>query len=150
MNWSVAVTAPNSEQRAIRNLQRQKFECYFPRCEERGRLMPLFPRYIFIAIKEQWHSILGTIGISSLLLSNGKPALLGDEVISDIRAREDANGIVKLSEHFVVGQRLNVTEGLFAGCNGIYLSMPSSDRVVVLLSLLGRKVRVTVPAAHVE
>ncbi|HBA65302.1 MAG TPA: transcription/translation regulatory transformer protein RfaH, partial [Methylococcaceae bacterium] len=60
MTWHVIHTKPKQEKRALENLQKQDFECFLPTCSiekiRRGRitvsLEPLFPRYLFINLKQ--------------------------------------------------------------------------------------------------
>ena len=152
--WAVIVAKPNSEQIALVNLRRQGYECYFPRFRERKPnkivvIKPLFPRYLFAHIVDAWYSIKGTRGVSSILLADEGPAFVPQQVIENIRAREDPEGFILMgSEHreekFKLGQQVKALEGPLAGLSLIYDGMSGQDRVKVLAELLGRKVSVTV------
>jgi transcriptional antiterminator RfaH len=86
------------------------------------------------------------------LVCNGEfPNAVPDRVIDDLRAREDAGGFVRLDRHpsFQPGDAIRILEGAFADCLGLYEGMKDSERVAILLDLLGRKVRVTVDAEAV-
>jgi transcriptional antiterminator RfaH len=48
---------------------------------------------------------------------------------------------------YAVGEALRVAAGPFADLVGIYEGMSGRDRVVLLLDMLGRKVKATVPVA---
>jgi len=149
----------NCERRAKANLARQGFAFYLPVIKDivtiRGRKSavsrPLFGRYIFVFIQDQWRSLLSTIGIASVVMRGDKPACIPSKVIDDIRAREDKEGFVRLrkneKEKFERGTRVRIPEGQFSGMVGVYDGMTSSQREVVLLEFLGRVTRVEIAAA---
>lgn len=151
--WFVVQTRPNSERRAMAHLVRQGFEVYFPvylkRRNHAGKIdmvaAPLFPRYMFIAIDlvtQPWRSIHSTFGVAQLVCHGDRPAPLADEIIADLRQREDERGLIRLdSSAFRPGEKVRVVGGAFANHFGMFDSMRDGERVAVLLELLGRKVR---------
>lgn len=76
------------------------------------------------------------------------PAPVPEEVIDELKAREDANGFVKLPQRprFAPGDKVRVTGGAFCDCVGLYECTSSHERVAILLELLGRKVRISADA----
>ena len=55
--------------------------------------------------------------------------------------RQEVKGLITLSKHrFKIGQRVEVTGGLFAGAHGMYQGMTSRQREVVILDALGARV----------
>jgi transcriptional antiterminator RfaH len=155
--WYVVQSQPSAERKAIAHLERQGFATYLPRYLKRRRHArkveifpaPLFPRYLFVAIDlatQRWRSIFSTVGVSRLVCNGENPTPISDRVLETLRAREDAGGYVHLDRcpSFHAGDRIRVLEGAFADCLGLYEGMRDSDRVAILLDLLGRKVRVTV------
>jgi transcriptional antiterminator RfaH len=157
-NWYVAFTQPNSEERAAAHLQNQDYQTYLPRYLKRRRFgrssnhaAPLFPRYVFVGMdigRQRWRSVNGTVGVSYLICRGDRPICIPEEILSALAAREDDSGLVRLlpARSFRAGQRVRVTEGLFADQLGLYEGMTDGDRARILLDLLGRKVRVTVDA----
>ncbi len=159
--WFVVQTRPNSERRAMANLKRQGFEVYFPAYRKRrshaGKIdmvtAPLFPRYLFIAIdldSQRWRSVHSTFGVAQLVCHGDRPAPLSDEVIAELRGREDENGLIRLGSAFRPGERVRVVGGAFADHLGMFDSMGDGERVAVLLDLLGRKVRTVVNINVIE
>jgi transcriptional antiterminator RfaH len=155
--WYVVQSQPSAERKAIAHLERQGFATYLPRYLKRRRHArkvdiipaPLFPRYLFVAIDlatQRWRSIFSTVGVSRLVCNGDIPTPISDQVLETLRAREDNGGYVRLDHrpNFHAGDRIRVLEGAFADCLGLYEGMRDSDRVAILLDLLGRKVRVTV------
>ena len=160
--WYVVQTQPNAENKAVVHLDRQGFVTYLPRYMKRRRharrvdivAAPLFPRYVFVAIDmtaTRWRSIYSTVGVSRMLCNGDFPTPIPNQVITTLRAREDAGGFVRLEHQpsFRAGDKIRVLDGVFADCFALYEGMKDSDRVAILLDLLGRKVRVMVNAESV-
>lgn len=160
--WHVVHTQPNGEERAAQNLLRQGFEAYLPLYRRRTRharrivtaSRPLFPRYLFVrfdADAVRWRSINGTFGVVRLLCHGERPLAVPPGVVESIHQRADGEGYVRLDEtsQFLPGQRIQIVEGAFALTTGLFQHMTDGRRVVLLLDLLGRKVRVSVPAEAV-
>jgi transcriptional antiterminator RfaH len=157
--WYVVQSQPNAEHKAVAHLERQGFVTYLPRYLKRRRHArrvdivpaPLFPRYLFVGIDlgaQRWRSIFSTLGVSRLVCNGELPTPIADQVIGNLKDREDAGGFVRLENRptFRKGDKIRVLEGAFADCLGLYEGVKDSDRVAILLDLLGRKVRVTVDA----
>jgi len=160
--WYVVHTQPNNESRAEFNLRRQGFTTYMPRYQRQRRharradivARPLFPRYLFVLLdlaRDQWRSVQSTFGVSSLVVSGDQPMALPHKVVEEIRAREDDDGFVALGlpAGLKPGSAVRLIDGLFVDYQGILDRIADDRRVAVLLSLLGREVRVYVPAASV-
>lgn len=160
--WYAVQSQPNAENKAVAHLARQGFDSYLPRYLKRRRharrveivAAPLFPRYLFVAIDmtaQRWRSIYSTVGVSTLVGSGGFPTPVPEQVVASLRARESADGFVQLDQRpsFHAGDPVRVVDGVFADSLGLYEGMRDSDRVAILLDLLGRKVRVMVDAGAV-
>jgi transcriptional antiterminator RfaH len=152
--WYVVQTHGHAEAKAFTQLARQGFTAYLPRYLKRRRharrietvAAPLFPRYLFVTVDimcQRWRSIHSTIGVSRLVCNGDDPVPVADDVIETLRAREDEQGFVTLRQRprFALGEKVRVLDGVFADCLGLFDGMKDSDRVAVLLDLLGRKVR---------
>jgi transcriptional antiterminator RfaH len=154
-HWYVVQTHARAEAKAAAHLARQGFDAYLPRYLKRRRharrietvSAPLFPRYLFVTIDmmcQRWRAVRSTIGVTRLVCIGNDPAPVADTVIQTLRAREDGQGFVLLRPRpqFALGEKVRVLDGVFADCLGLFDGMKDSDRVAVLLDLLGRKVRV--------
>lgn len=162
-HWYVVHTQPQSEKRAEFNLRQQGFKTYLP-CYLRNRRharrvevvpRPLFPRYMFVDLdleKDRWRSIQSTFGVSGLVLNGDVPASVSDEILDEIRNREDDRGYVTLGLPAGIGpgSRVRLADGIFAESKGIIDRIADGCRVAILLEMLGREVRVFVPAAAVR
>ncbi len=153
--WAVAMTKPNCEKLAQVNLERQGLLTYLPvfltKVGKVIRVKTLFPRYIFVQIEDQWHSINSTFGVSRLILTNeNKPAVLPDKIIEELKAREDGKGHIALTPlpKFNPGENVRLAQGAFEGYTGIYEGMSGPERSKILIELLGRKVSIVVDETH--
>lgn len=157
--WAVARLQPRREELALHFLEQAGHPTYCPRLRERRELRGrkvetrplLFPGYAFVAIELQWHATRYAVGVFGLIMDGEKPARVPDEVIREIRSRE-RGGLIELPKPpkppgFQLGERVRITHGSMSGCYGLYVGMRSSERVEVLLALLGR---VTLPKGNVE
>jgi transcription antitermination factor NusG len=148
MNWAVAVTWPHYERRVERALARSGFNCYLPKCKTpKRRTALLFPRYVFAGPAEQWQALRQVYGVSRLLRAGNQPAIIEENTVKALRAREDIEGFVKLPQHHVarlrIGQRVRITIGTFAGLKGTYRgSSKRWERVDLACGI------VTLPAGH--
>jgi transcriptional antiterminator RfaH len=157
-HWYAVYTQPRNEGMAMEHLARQGFEVYFPRYLKRrshaGRVdyvpSPLFPRYLFVAFNPgtvRWLAIRSTRGVIDLVKNGLDPAPISEAVVGNIRLREDANGYVLLGKHLQLarGDKFRIESGPFAAHVGIFEAKRDHQRVVALLSLLGRNVTVSLP-----
>ena len=153
--WHLVQTHAHCEAKAAEHLSRQGFKTYFPRHLKRRSharkvetvAAPLFPRYLFVAIdrhNQRWLNIRSTCGVSHLVSSGDAPARVPQGVIDELRAREDAQGFIKLARCalFRPGERVQVVRGALSLCAGLFESMAENDRVAVLLNFMGRSIRV--------
>lgn len=161
--WYLAQTQPRAEAKASLNLRRQGFGIYLPRYLKQRRharrlepvAAPLFPGYLFVAIDvntQRWLSIDSTFGVTRLVRDGDRPSAVPPAVISALKCREDEKGLVILDQRprFSPGDKVRVLEGAFCDCYGLYEGMNSSERVAILLDLLGRKVRVVLKTGIIE
>ncbi|RDV03178.1 transcription termination/antitermination protein NusG [Undibacter mobilis] len=161
-NWFVVQTQPHCEVKAKRHLVNQGFETYLPvyrrRIRHAGRTSvvtrPLFPGYLFVLFDPEvsrWRSINGTVGVRQILSDGERPRYLDEKIVAEIKAREDESGVIDLAAAtFVRGQAVRVTEGPMVNIEGLFQDIRDESRVILLVSLLGRKVRLQVPAEAIE
>ncbi|OHC82919.1 MAG: hypothetical protein A3G73_03430 [Rhodospirillales bacterium RIFCSPLOWO2_12_FULL_67_15] len=155
--WYVVHSHAGAEANAARHLQRQDYPVYLPRWRKRRSharrvewiAAPLFPRYLFVRFdieRTRWRAIHSTVGVSHLIsVGGGLPAPVPDGIVEVIRSREAENGLIEIVPHFRRGETVIVGEGPFLDQTGLFERMDDSERVTILLSLLGRDVRVKVP-----
>jgi transcriptional antiterminator RfaH len=158
--WYLIHTKIRQERVALENLERQGFECFLPlmRAEKlrRGALQvvqeALFPRYLFIRLgtgleSQSWAPIRSTLGVSRLVAFGLIPAKIDDELIGALRTRSEASDVVL--RHFEPGEQIMVTDGPFWGVDAIYQMADAEGRVIVLLNILSKQVKMSVPPASI-
>jgi len=160
--WYLVYTKPHGEDLARVNLERQGYEIYLPRVRQRRRRLgrvhyciePLFPRYLFIhldTVTDNWMPIRSTFGVTRLICFGMDPAMVPDELVAALRARENADGLQLLpTDRFKRGEKVRVKDGPMMGFEGIFLARSSRDRVLVLLDIVGRHTRVNVNVDQLE
>lgn len=160
--WYVVQTRPHAERKAVAHLTRQGFEIYLPRYEKRRRharrvenvTAPLFPSYLFVAFDvavQRWRCIQSTIGVVQLVCNGDVPAIVPCRIVDELKTKEDERGLIRLDTRpcFTRGDKVRVVDGVFSSCLGLFDGMSGSERVAILLDLLGRKVRVAIDVEDV-
>jgi transcriptional antiterminator RfaH len=161
--WYVVQTRPHAEIKAAQNLERQGFATYLPRYRKRRRharrietvAVPLFPRYLFVAAdlaSQRWRAIHSTFGVSQLVCHGEAPVPVTEAILQELWCRQDDAGYVRvdLAPRFSPGDKVRVSGGVFSACLGLFEGMTDSQRVAILLDLLGRKVKVVLDTELVE
>lgn len=161
-DWYLVYCKPRQETVARENLARQGYETYLPFMRDVRRrqgkrvavIAPMFPRYLFIHLSSQtdnWSPIRSTLGVVSIVRFGRAAARVPDKLIAALRSREDAQGLQILPvEEYKAGSRVRITQGSFAGYEGIFQAATGRDRVTVLLDVLGRNARTSVDTASIE
>ena len=163
MQWYVVQTQPSSEDRAVGHLLRQGYDIYLPRYAKKRRharridtvAAPLFPGYLFIRLdldRMPWRSVDGTRGVIRLVRQGDRPAALPEGIVERLREREGDNGLLTPASLLVLapGMRLRIVGGAFDDHVGVFERMSADSRVILMLSLLGRTVRVSLPRDAVD
>lgn len=160
--WYVVHTHPHAEDKAAHHLLHQGYAVFLPRYRKTRRHArkvetieaALFPRYLFVGMdieQTRWRAIRSTFGVRDLVCRNERPAPVPEGVVEDIAARCDSGGIIELpTPTFRTGEKIAVTEGPLTDQIGMFLAMNDEQRVVLLLNMLGREVRITLPLTSVR
>lgn len=154
IRWHAVQTKPSQENKAAFNLRRQGYGVYLPKyaCLRRHARKtekverPVFAGYLFVAVdagRQGWHSINSTLGVARLVSAADKPIAVPDTVIQALRDREGEDGCVRLEpqRYLKNGDKVRVTGGAFESFLGLYEGLTGSERAIVLIDFLGRKVR---------
>jgi len=162
MRWYLVHTKPRQESCALQNLQQQGYTCYLPLLPmarlRQGSLAtltePLFPRYLFIQLGQgnsarSWVPIRSTRGVNRLVFLGNEPAKIDDGLIDLLQQWEIAFQ-ARPEQLFKPGEKVQVTEGAFAGIEGIYQMAEGERRVMVLIELLSKPVAMRVSPASLR
>jgi len=152
--WYAVHTQPFREGRAREQLENQGFGTFLPKRYKTVRHArklsrveaPFFPRYLFVALdvtRDQWRSVNGTFGVSSLVMQSSRPHPVPQGIVEALIASADSSGILHFGEQLKVGGTIRLMAGAFADQLATLESMDDSGRIRVLLESLGRKVSIS-------
>ena len=163
--WFVAQTKPRQEHIAEANLVRQNYEVMLPLIPRlrasRSKLAenqePLFPGYIFLRPAHAQHSlspVRSTLGISRLVRFGTEYGQLRESVMDELMAfvksqLSDPVEATRRAKRLEVGSSVRVTDGPLVGLEGL-VSRVATDRIIVLIELLGREQKIAVSPATLE
>src|SRR5439155_1361729 len=145
------------------SLERQGYEVYYPRLEQnlrrnhgwQVRIEALFPRYLFIRIgsdRQPLSPVRSTLGVATVVRFGAEFATVPDRVVCDLRSRADPeSGLHRLNGAMkcVRGSAVTIVASAFDGLEGIFDRIAGPDRVVILLTVLGRMTPVQLPIDQV-
>ncbi len=131
-------------------LRQQGFEPFLARCRRTVRharklrtvTAPFFPRYLFVRMdisRERWRSINGTYGVSGLIMQGDRPCPVPHGIVENLSALASENGILMFERELKPGQDVRFLSGPLADLIGTLQEIDESNRVRVLLSVMGRQ-----------
>jgi len=157
--WFCLRTEGKREHLAALNLtQRAQVEAFAPRIRVRRERKAggvdtvteaLFPGYIFARFSHpvQTRHVVSTTGVLGVVSFGGQPPSVPDATITQLRSQAEPPSETPIAPVFNEGDWVRVAGGCFRGTEGKVRSSPAGqDRVLLLLSLLGHEVEVTLPA----
>lgn len=149
--WFALQTKPHREQAVLNALERAGLETYCPRIRQwrrrAGRKVreecPLFPGYLFVRLLfvRDYPRIRWTPGLVRVVMSGGTPVEITEETLSAVRKIEKVGTGSRLRALALTpGVRVRVTEGPFAGFEGLVAgTLSGGERVRILLELFRRQ-----------
>src|SRR6266576_2280535 len=158
-HWYAAYTCANHEKRVAAELGAREVEHFLPLYSSVRRwkdrrvtlVLPLFPGYVFVllALRERLR-VVQIPSVVRLVGFNGLPTALPDTEMEIIRSGLSQSLRAEPHPFLTIGRRVRMTEGPFAGLEGVLTRKKGNLRVVVSLKLIQRSVVVDVDAADVE
>ncbi len=154
--WYVVQTRPNREAEAKRQLENQQFRAFLPlysKTVSHARKLqkiraPLFPGYMFVVLdldRDHWHKVNGTIGVTSLIMAGERPSPVKAGVVETLIESTAKDGALCFMPPLRIGERMRLAAGPFAEQLGILQQFGASQRVHVLLEIMGGKIPVSLP-----
>ena len=150
-NWIVATYKTNEVKRLESNLLNQKFDYYLPKItinktNSNPKVEVLFPGYIFVNTSfENYSALKYTMGIRNIIKFGDNISCISDEEIEAMQMAEETSKIDPVASQIQIGQDVMIAKGSLTGSIVKVCSLPSKERVGVLLSFLGSVRRVTIP-----
>ena len=148
-SWLVASYKMNEIKRLRSNLLNQEFEFYLPKIIVKNinsapKEQLLFPGYIFVNTNiENYSALKYTMGIKNIIKFGNNIPCISDEEIKLIQKLEKKSKIHPVASQMKIGQDVRVSKGFLKGNIVKICSIPSKERVDVLLTFLGSIRRVT-------
>jgi len=156
-HWYLVHAKARQECVAERNLQRLGVETFCPRFkkrkanrstsqgEEKGTL---FPGYLFVRVDmaSEFRKVTYAHGVIRVVKFGAAPAVVEEEIIHSIRARED-HGLIVLSPSFSLkpGQAVLIDKGPFCGFEAIFeQELNGIERVALLLKTVAFPGRIVI------
>jgi transcription antitermination factor NusG len=113
--------------------------------------MPLFPQYVFVhVLHSDLPKVRYTEHVKDLVRFGEDIPVLPSEIISELRSRE-IDGIIELKPKEINGNAI-IKNGAWRGVIGkiVNTATTASERVSLLIEILGRQLNITVPARNIE
>ena len=152
-NWHLIKTKPQQEAIATQNLTNQNFNVFFPKAVINNKTTPLFPSYLFIQLDDKtqnWTPIRSTKGVSNFVRFGLSFAKVPNQIINLIKTQQQQTieKMINICSHHK-GDYLEIQTGVFKGQQAIFQNYNSSDRVTVLLKLIGQQQTITLDQSEV-
>jgi len=160
--WFLAYTRPRLEAVALTNLLQQGFNGYLPLYKRlkktdsgsHAAFEPMFPRYVFFRPSHANQSIgpvRSTRGVGHIVSFGHAPAIIRPDTLRVIQQLEQARNTADVAELSALrpGTAVRFSNPAFVGLEGLVKSV-SSQRVCVLLEIMGRQQVVTVDHHQLE
>ncbi|MDA1082649.1 MAG: UpxY family transcription antiterminator [Gemmatimonadetes bacterium] len=161
--WFVIWAESRAEKKVNQRIVAMGIETWLPMIKERHRWSdrwrdvecPLFPGYLFAkATNANWHAILRTPGVLTVVKEKGKPALLADSFVTSLRNVIGREGAIPepVTERveYAPGDEVIVQEGALSGVRGVVRERRGGRQLVIWVAEIGRGVAFTIGKALVR
>lgn len=161
INWYAIYTRPRSEKKVHNLLIENGYNAYLPlmttirQWSDRKKKvqLPLISSYVFVKTNENnLKNILPTQGVSRVLKHLGKPAIIKDFEIENLKILlEDSDKIKFISDlRLQKGDSIIVKNGVFKGLIAECIEFNGKHRVIVRIEALGDLIEVNIPLSQVK
>ncbi|MGY3051902.1 transcription antitermination factor NusG [Pedobacter sp. UYEF25] len=156
-NWYVVYTYPNLEKRIYNDLTKRNIKAYLPlqlvirQWSDRKKELqvPMFPNYLFVKSRERERfELLKVAGILKMITFNGKPAVLTEEEINNIRKFERLE--FEVEPHLVQGDEVLIVNGPFTGLKGRLFSKRGKHRLGVHIQSIGQSLSIEIESSSIR
>lgn len=155
-HWYILHCKGGQENRAKDNVENQGYSTCLPQIKRQkilrgkkvGCVEPLFPGYLFVHLDTEtanFNALRSTRGVNGFVRFGGMPATVPVVVMESIMALEQAFTCQPDAEPmFKSGDKVQITEGPFAGLQGIYNMPKGEERCLIFLDMLGQQQRIEI------
>ena len=161
LRWYAIQTKPNKEREVEKRLSDLNLEVFLPWMRARRRvgtrfhwvLTPLFPSYLFcrMDIVLSGKSARYSPGVKDFLTFGNRIADVSGDIIQGLRER-CPGGVAQIEAVTAKpGDTVRINEGPFSGLEAVFeRALKGSERVAVLLEILGRQTRLVLPGETIS
>ena len=158
-HWYALQTKPRQEFKAEKQLKNLGLENYLPVIIKKNKWSdrikeitePIIRGYIFIKSSEPERLIaLEQFSISKCLFDHGKPAVIPDWQIENLKKMLKVESEYFVYEGLVTGTKVEIIQGPFSGVIGIIQSTSEKRMFAVSIELLNRTVIAHLPKDNIE
>lgn len=161
LRWYAVHSKANREKEVEKRFVDLQLEVFLPWMKARRRigskfqgvLVPLFPGYLFcrLDLVISGKAARYSPGVKDFLRFGNEIAEVGEDIIASLRDR-CPDGIARVEPAAVkAGDSVKINEGPFSGLEAVFeKNMKGSERVAVLLDILGRQTRLVLPGEIIE
>jgi transcription antitermination factor NusG len=157
--WFAVFTQPRHEKKVAGHLASREVEAFLPTYRERHVWrnrqtvtldLPLFPSYLFVKLQQRQRGVvLGVPGLLSIVGTSRSAVTIPENYIAALRMGAAQNRILPHTQP-VVGDRVRIVSGWFAGFEGILAHIRSEFRVVLTIESIQKSISVEVPREEIE
>src|SRR5450759_4037254 len=161
--WFVIWAESRAEKKVEQRMAAMGLSPWLPIVKERHRWSdrwrevecPLFPGYLFAkATNADWHRILRTPGVLTVVKEGEKPAFLSDSFVTSLRDAIGREGAVPepVTERveYAPGDEVIVQEGALCGVRGVVRERKGRRQLVLWVAEIGRGVTFTIGSVLVK
>ncbi len=157
--WLAAYTRSRHEHHVAVQLRLKDVEYLLPTYQRVARWSdrtkrseaPLFPGYVFVHVCDRERvPVLETAGVVHLVSVAGRPAVLGDDDVEQLRACALRPGDIEPHPYLKVGHRVRVRRGPFAGWEGTLVEKQNAQRLIINVEQIMKSVAINLHGADVE
>ena len=157
--WFALQTKPRQEFKAEKQLKQLNIKNYLPVVLKKNKwsdrvkeiFEPIIRGYIFIKADERERLLaLEQISISKCLFDQGKPAVIPDWQIENLKKMLKVESEYFVYEGLVIGTKVEIVEGPFSGVIGVIQSTSEKRMFAVSIELLNRTVIARLPKESIE
>lgn len=162
-SWVVIWAESRAEKKVEQRIATLGLSTWLPTVTERHRWSdrwrdvecPLFPGYLFAqATRADWHRILQTPGVLTVVKDGAKPAVLANNFIASlkeaIKNAAFAPESVTRSVDYAPGDEVVVLDGALRGVRGTIRERRNGRQLVLWVAAIGRGVAFTIGSAMVK
>ncbi|MGZ5281381.1 MAG: UpxY family transcription antiterminator [Bacteroidia bacterium] len=160
-NWYVWYTKPRAEKKVRDRLVVKGLEVFLPLNKELRQWSdrkkwveaPLFSGYIFSYISQrEWDTVCFTEGILTYVRSEGKPAIIRQNQIDQIRCvlKYSETSIVAEDAGLLPGELIEIVAGPFAGMHGEMINYKGSYKLAIRIEHLEKVMLVHLPVNYIK